>query len=343
MIKAVIFDYGNVISLPQSFEPFTRMEKLTGVSAAIFESVYDRYRKGFDLGEYDGARMYSMLMEAEGHHELAHNAELMKAVAELDMKTWRDVDEAVVEWVSAVKRRGVKLGILSNMPAEFLDNYERDIAPFALADYACFSCRVKLIKPHKEIYTHTLEKLGVAAHEAVFFDDMQENIDAANALGMHGLVWTGLEKAQEDLRQILARENKLEAGLTAECTAVVDATNTASSVGSGLLSVFSTPSMISIMEKAAARAVAPALQEGFSTVGTEISVKHLASTPPGMTARARAELLSVDGKKLEFAIEAHDGAGKIGEGTHTRYIVENEKFLKRALEKAALRLAAAQS
>jgi predicted thioesterase len=52
--------------------------------------------------------------------------------------------------------------------------------------------------------------------------------------------------------------------------------------------------------------------------------------------------VSVEGKKLSFAIEAHDGAGKIGEGTHTRFIVENEKFLKRALEKAAARLEAAQ-
>jgi putative hydrolase of the HAD superfamily len=287
MIKAVIFDYGNVISLPQSFEPFTQMEKLTGVPAGIFESVYDRYREGFDLGEYDGARMYAMLMEAEGYHELARNGALMKTVAELDMRTWRDVDDAVVEWVSAVKKRGFKLGILSNMPAEFLVNYEREITPFALADYACFSCRVKLIKPQKEIYTHTLDKLGVGAHEAVFFDDMQENIDAANALGIHALLWTGLEKAKEDLRLILARENKLAPGLTGECSAVVDAANTASSVGSGLLSVFSTPSMISLMERAAARAAAPALEEGFSTVGTEVCVKHIASTPPGMTASAR--------------------------------------------------------
>jgi putative hydrolase of the HAD superfamily len=316
------------------------MEKLTGVQAAVFASVYDRYRTGFDLGKYDGVQMYSMLMDAEGHHHIARDDGLMKEVARLDMETWQHVDNAVVEWVSAIKKRGFKLGILSNMPTEFLDNYEKDIEPFVIADYACFSCRVKLVKPQPEIYAHTLSKLAVSAEEAVFFDDIQENVDAANQLGIRAFLWTGLEKAKEDLRSVLSRLNKLQAGLTAECQTIVDKTNTASSVGSGLLPVFSTPSMIALMETSAAAAAAPALEEGFSTVGSEINVKHIAATPPGMNVRARSELLSVEGKKLVFAIEAFDDAGKIGEGSHTRYIVENAKFLRRAQEKAAERIAA---
>jgi predicted thioesterase len=219
------------------------------------------------------------------------------------------------------------------MPHEFLDSYEGQIEAFAAADYACFSCRVKLVKPERAIYEHALSRLGVKAHEAVFFDDVQKNIDAANALGIRAFLWTGLEKAKENLYACLMKEKTLSAGLSAEKTATVDSSNTAASFGSGLLNVFATPAMIALMEHAAAEAVSPALEEGFSTVGSEINIKHLAATPPGMTVRAKAVLTAVDGKKLVFDIEAFDEAGKIGEGTHTRYIIDSKKFLARAEEK----------
>jgi predicted thioesterase len=150
---------------------------------------------------------------------------------------------------------------------------------------------------------------------------------------LRAFMQAGLEKAKENLYACLMKEKTLSAGLSAEKTAAVDSSNTAASFGSGLLDVFATPAMIALMEHAAAEAVSPALEEGFSTVGAEISVKHLAATPPGMTVRARAVLTAVDGKKLVFDIEAFDGAGKIGEGTHTRYIIDNKKFLARVEEK----------
>ena len=84
------------------------------------------------------------------------------------------------------------------MPYEFLDLYEKEIPPFVAADYACFSCRVKIIKPEREIYELCLKELGVLPEQTVFFDDVKENVDAALMLGIHAFVWTGLEKAQKD-------------------------------------------------------------------------------------------------------------------------------------------------
>jgi predicted thioesterase len=91
--------------------------------------------------------------------------------------------------------------------------------------------------------------------------------------------------------------------------------------------------MVALMEMAAAAAVEAALPPGFSTVGTELQVRHLSATPPGMTVRAAARLIEVDGRRLGFRVEAWDEAGKIGEGSHGRFIVEDEKFLKKAWEK----------
>ena len=81
---------------------------------------------------------------------------------------------------------------------------EKNIPPFVHADYACFSCRVKLIKPEPAIYEDCLRGLGVKAGEAVFFDDIRHNIDAALKLGMNAFVWTGLEQGKKDWEHCIA-------------------------------------------------------------------------------------------------------------------------------------------
>jgi predicted thioesterase len=122
----------------------------------------------------------------------------------------------------------------------------------------------------------------------------------------------------------------LRPGLKAEKAETVTDTNTANAWGSGGLPVYATPAMIALMEGAAFAAVAPFLPVGWSTVGTALDVRHVSASPAGMKVRAEAELLAVDGRALSFKVEAFDEAGKIGEGTHGRFIVENEKFMKKA-------------
>ena len=125
----------------------------------------------------------------------------------------------------------------------------------------------------------------------------------------------------------------LKPGITAEKTETVSEKNTASALGSGGLVVYGTPAMILLMEMAALSVTASLLPPGWSTVGTELNVKHLAATPVGMKVSARAELISIDGRALVFKVEAHDEAGKIGEGTHSRFIIENERFLAKTAAK----------
>ena len=125
----------------------------------------------------------------------------------------------------------------------------------------------------------------------------------------------------------------LKPGLEAKITDVVTDKNTASFWGSGGLDVYATPSMIALMEMAAFSAVNSFLPEGWSSVGTELNVRHIAATPRGMKVSARAELTGVSGRTLSFKVEAFDESGKIGEGTHGRFIVENEKFLARVERK----------
>lgn len=119
----------------------------------------------------------------------------------------------------------------------------------------------------------------------------------------------------------------MEIGIKGIASTLVTEDNTAIKVGSGLLPVFSTPSMIALLEMAACNCVAEHLEEGSSSVGTLINVKHLAATPIGMNVTATATLTEIDGRKLTFDIEVIDECGIIGTGTHERFIVYSEKFL----------------
>ena len=126
----------------------------------------------------------------------------------------------------------------------------------------------------------------------------------------------------------------IKPGLKAEKTLVVSEQHTASAVGSGGLPVFSTPSMIALMELTALSAVQHLLPKGWSTVGAEINVNHLAATITGVKVRGEAELVETDGRRLVFNVEAFDDTGKIGNGIHVRFVVEDDRFMKKALERA---------
>lgn len=126
-------------------------------------------------------------------------------------------------------------------------------------------------------------------------------------------------------------------GLVGERELTVAVENTARHLGSGNVSVLATPEMVRLMEAAGVHAVDHLLPEGYRTVGIHIDVSHLAATPLGMTVRARAELLEVDGRKLTFRVEAFDEVEKIGEGIHQRMIVNLDKFKERAEAKSAHR------
>ncbi len=93
--------------------------------------------------------------------------------------------------------------------------------------------------------------------------------------------------------------------------------------------VYGTPIMIYHMEAAAGEAIQQYLPEGWVSVGVIVTVKHLAATPVGAKVTARAEVISVDDNSIMFAVEAHDGFEKIGEGTHVRAPVQMERFMKK--------------
>ncbi len=109
---------------------------------------------------------------------------------------------------------------------------------------------------------------------------------------------------------------------------IVEHGDTATAYGSGGVDVFATPAMISLMENTCLRLIEPFLEQGCTTVGTEVNVRHIKATPVGMKVTCLARLVEVSGPKLKFEVEAFDEQGKIGFGTHKRYVVNLGEFLK---------------
>ena len=97
--------------------------------------------------------------------------------------------------------------------------------------------------------------------------------------------------------------------------------------------VLATPVMILIMENAALNAIRPFLDAGESAVGTAVAVKHFAATPVGHEVRATAEVVGIEGKRIDFKVSASDGKEEIGNGTHRRIVIDLRSFNERLANK----------
>lgn len=124
-------------------------------------------------------------------------------------------------------------------------------------------------------------------------------------------------------------EHTLQPGMKAEQEFVVQEQHSAGHVGSGSLRVLATPSMIGFMERVARDLMEANLPEGSSSVGAHVDVRHLAATPIGSRLRAACEIIEIEGRRVDFLVEAWDEVEKVGEGRHTRYVIDIARFLKR--------------
>jgi putative hydrolase of the HAD superfamily len=199
-IKAVAFDYGNVISLSPSPETTEKLAALTGLAVETIRD-FDRKNRGnlLDRGVCDTRGYYYRLFSFARAVPLEEN---MDAIVKVDIGAWKLLNNDTVELMRSVKKLGCKTAILSNMPGEFL-NWAREAVPvFREVDAGIFSCEMGAVKPEEAIYRSLRNALGCGYEELVFFDDMADNIAKAVALGIHGFVFQGPEVARKELRAL---------------------------------------------------------------------------------------------------------------------------------------------
>ena len=132
----------------------------------------------------------------------------------------------------------------------------------------------------------------------------------------------------------MEQNKSLAVGAENTVSAKVTESVTAKSMGSGTLDVLATPAVSALMEKSAWELLQPYLEDGITTVGTMISIKHVSASPVGADITAKALLKEIDGRRFVFDISAYDNAGLIAEGTHERFSVKSESFMKKAAAKS---------
>lgn len=126
----------------------------------------------------------------------------------------------------------------------------------------------------------------------------------------------------------------VEIGLVGKACLDTQACHSAKAMGSGDLEVFSTPSLVALMEKACWTSIVAQLAEGESSVGVEMKVTHSAATSIGVAVWAESEVTAVDGKRIDFTVTAFDGSGEIGKAYHQRVVIGTEKFMARVQSKS---------
>lgn len=126
---------------------------------------------------------------------------------------------------------------------------------------------------------------------------------------------------------------EIKLGTAGRAETVVTEEKTAAAAGSGSLPVYATPMMVALIEEAAWKSVQPMLDEGQGSVGTLMNVEHLSATPVGMKVWAETEVTAVDRRRITFTVRAFDEVGLIGQGTHQRFVIDNERFLGKCQQK----------
>ena len=121
----------------------------------------------------------------------------------------------------------------------------------------------------------------------------------------------------------------LEVGMKYEIDRVVTENDTAAKAASGSVEVLATPVMIAWMEEASLHLAQKGLEEGLTTVGTEVNIKHLKGTLVGKTVKVLSTLKEIDRKRLVFDVEVIEDGVAVGTGSHTRFIIDTAKFYEK--------------
>lgn len=195
-IRAVIFDYGMVLTGQPNLDAHAAMVRLTGLSVEQFEKHYWADRHAYDEGKLTGV-MFWQKFAAET--ALPLTPAQLDQLNRLDAEMWTTSNPAMLAWHDQLRQRGIRTAILSNMGDSVLEKIEQEFAWIHHFDALVWSFQLGMAKPAPDIYHHALQELGTRPEETLFLDDRQVNIDAACALGIQGLLFTTVDQLRSDL------------------------------------------------------------------------------------------------------------------------------------------------
>ncbi|MFV2178423.1 HAD family hydrolase [Actinomadura sp. LOL_016] len=196
----IVFDYAGVISLAPPRDTGALLPQTAGVAPERFWPVYWARREPYDLAEVSAAEFWA---DVCGRLGAPVDADLIEVLVTLDVRTWGHANRATVGLLEDLAEVGTPLALLSNAPVELARMV--DARPWAgLFRHRLFSADLRLAKPDPEIYRTLLARLEAGPEDVVFVDDREENVRAAEAAGIRGVLFGDAEEVRAELSGLVA-------------------------------------------------------------------------------------------------------------------------------------------
>lgn len=195
-LRAVVFDYGMVLTGQPDPEAYANLLRITGLTVDCFEPRYWADRPGYDEGKLTGLAFWRKFMSDAG---IPPSQEKAEELNRWDARLWTTENPAMLAWQLAIKKRGLLTAILSNMGDNVLASVEREFEWIHRFDVLVWSFQIGLAKPDPAIYRHTIKELSVRPEEALFIDDKLPNVEAAQTLGMQTIQFFNVDRLRANL------------------------------------------------------------------------------------------------------------------------------------------------
>ena len=196
LIEAVILDYGKVLSNPEDPEAQRELIALAGLEGPDFDRYYWRHRNAYNQGHLNGRAYWEKIASDAG---CSFTLEQIEELIETDVLMWASLNEEMLCWVIALQKANIKTAILSNMCEDCLAYMRREFEWLGRLQQLTWSCELGICKPDPAIYLHTCRELKVAPQQALFLDDLPENITSAAQVGLIAIQFENVEQLRRDL------------------------------------------------------------------------------------------------------------------------------------------------
>jgi putative hydrolase of the HAD superfamily len=190
-VRAVVFDYGNVLCLEQTLEDMKAMALVCGIPHERFSKLYWKLRPPYDRGDIDGPAYWTAVVDQQ---ELGLSRDQIATLIKIDCESITRPNPGAVQWAKLLHDEGFPLSLLSNMPLELSRHVTRYFPGLSTFEHLIYSCNYRSVKPELAIYRKCLELLKAAPQDILYLDDRVENLEAAARLGINSVLFDTVEK-----------------------------------------------------------------------------------------------------------------------------------------------------
>jgi len=198
VLRAVIFDYGNVLCPMPQPPDFEELARTAGIQPVLFLQSVWRHRLDYDRGTLDGPAYWQKVGEENGKK---FTAAQIRRLIEIDLALWSRPGDTMLAWARALRKSGLKTSILSNMPRGFSSYLRSNAGWLRDFDHTVFSGELGMVKPDAMIFQACLQGLNALPQQSLFIDDVAANVDAARALGMKAIKFDSVAQLAEAVQQ----------------------------------------------------------------------------------------------------------------------------------------------